>query len=115
MDLSNYSGISVFTLELAALLWCEADEITKENRACVQAWFDELVSAVKNDELQIEVVGRRFSSSWMGYEGRLEINWKRSKVTRDDLKSWAKTNGHKPRFLFLEMAPDEQTTVPDPA
>ncbi|MBF0164323.1 MAG: hypothetical protein HQM01_07475 [Magnetococcales bacterium] len=79
MDFSKYAGLSHFTLKQAATLFCETDIVTAENRACVQAWFDELVSAAKSGELPIEATRRQISSSWMGHPDRYQVIWDRSR------------------------------------
>lgn len=100
MDLSKFATLQVFTLETAAKLWCEAETITPESRVCIQAWFDQLVTAASRGELPVDKAQQLASRNMLTGEVRYRTDWNRSKVTRTNLKVWSEKNGHRPRFLF---------------
>ena len=107
MDLSHWELVQEFTVEQVACLW-----VGEEPRSVLRYPFpgqrpephgilQALTGAIQRGELRVD-------SSQNPYRGK--GNFRLSKVTRDDLRTFAESKGQRPAFLFDTLLSED----PDP-
>lgn len=103
MDYAIYDVKEVFTLEQAAILWCDAESIEAAGGILkVRGIFDELRRAAEAGTLPVEKRGQHRLRNMDGTR-EFVISWPACFVKRDALCAWAKSRGVRPKFLFPEV------------
>ncbi|MDE3016595.1 MAG: hypothetical protein KGI29_06730 [Pseudomonadota bacterium] len=104
----NYAAADLlhrFTVNEAAMLWCDVGKITEEHISQFMIMKSAIVEAVKANKLKAaetphKIVERRMNG---GLYDMQEPDYEKAVITRQALKKWAERNNQKPRFLFPEM------------
>ena len=103
----NYAASDLlhrFTVNEAALLWCDVGRITEEHYAQFMIIKSAIVEALKTrklkaDEIPMKIVERRINSSRYDMEER---DYDKATIKRNALRKWAEKNKQTPKFLFPE-------------
>ena len=103
----NYAASDLlhrFTVNEAALLWCDVGKITEEHYAQFMIIKSAIVQALiagklKADEVPKKIVPRRIRGGLYEME---EDDYEHATIKRNALKKWAEKNRQMPKFLFPE-------------
>jgi hypothetical protein len=94
----NYAAwnlVSKLSISDASRLWCDIEPGCPASQESI-AWGQAMLDAVKRGELPISAKAGASQSG--SNQDQRNPNW-HTEIARDALKSWAKANGHAPRFL----------------
>ncbi len=111
----NYAASDLlhrFTVNEAALLWCDVGKITEEHIPQFMIIKSAIVEAIKAGKLKAEeipkkIVEHRIRGSLYDIE---EPDYEKAIVTRKALIKWAEKNNQKPKFLFPEIRTENDNT-----